>query len=160
MCWSLKRFFLSQNNPAEWKGVARSMYRANKYLTVRDGLLAGVLLRNLTCAPGSTQDTVVSDVENVLTNETKNARILRQLNNLRTTLRKKMRLSWRAYEQVPIQEGNDVGHIPPLETLTQLNLKTSALLSWPTFWPISLKRRRFRSSITRALLRPRSPCCG
>ena len=84
---------------------------------------------NLTYAPGSTQDTVVAEVENVLTPDTKNARILRQLNNFRTTLRNKMKVSWRAFEAVPIQECNDVGHIPPLEALTQQDFKTSTLLS-------------------------------
>jgi hypothetical protein len=105
------------------------MFRLNKYLSVRDVVLAVMILRNLTYAPGSTQDTVVAEVENVLTPDTKNAQILRQLNNFRTTLRNKMKVSWRAFEAVPIQECNDVGHIPPLEALTQQDFKTSALLS-------------------------------
>ena len=48
------------------------MFRLNKYLSVRDVVLAVMILRHLTYAPGSTQDTVVAEVQNVLTNDTRN----------------------------------------------------------------------------------------
>ena len=105
------------------------MFRLNKYLSVRDVVGGVIILRNLTYAPGSTQDTVLAEVENVLTNETRNVRILRKQNNDRTTMRNKMRQPYRLYEQAPIEARNDVGHIPPLEKITLQNLKTSALLS-------------------------------
>jgi hypothetical protein len=105
------------------------MFRLNKYLSVRDVVLAVMILRHLTYAPGCTQDTVVAEVENMLTNDTRNVRILRQQNNDRTTMRNKLKQPWRQYEQVPIEARNDVGHIPPLEAITQRNLKTSGLLS-------------------------------
>ena len=105
------------------------MFRLNKYLTVRDVVLAVIILRNPTYAPGSTQETVLSEVENVLTNEARNVRVLRKQNNDRTTMRNKMRTPYRLYEQTPIEARNDVGHIPPLGKITLQNFKTSAMLS-------------------------------
>jgi hypothetical protein len=105
------------------------MFRLNKYLTVRDVVLAVMLLRNPTYAPGSTQESVLSEVENVLNNETRNVRILRKQNNDRMTTRNKLKPPHRLYEQTPIEARNDVGHIPPLGKITLQNFKTSAMLS-------------------------------
>ena len=66
------------------------MFRLNKYLSVRDVVLAVIILRNPTYAPGSTQESVLSEVENVLNNETRNVRILRKQNNDRMTTRNKL----------------------------------------------------------------------
>jgi hypothetical protein len=129
VCWSLTHFFVSQNNQAEWKTLAKIMFRANPYVGVRDVVLAVILLRNLTYAPGSTQYSVLAEVESVITPNTENVRILRQLKNFRTTLRTVMKAACIAHEAVEIQERHDVGHIPSLGALTLENCKAPALLS-------------------------------
>jgi hypothetical protein len=129
VCWSLKRFFLSQNNQAEWKTLAKNMFRANPYVGVRDVVLAVVLRRNLTYPPGSTQNTVLAEVDNVSSPTTQHVRILRKLNHCRTTLRNVLKAAYKAHEALEIQERNDVGHVPPLGALMLESFKACALLS-------------------------------
>jgi hypothetical protein len=96
---------------------------------VREVLTQLTLLRRLIYAPGSTQDTVLAEVENALVAYTHKVAILRKVNNLRNLLRNKKKEAYDAYEAVDISERNVIGHVPPLLALTLENLMASARLS-------------------------------
>jgi hypothetical protein len=129
VCWSLKHFLLSQNNQQEWKALTTILHRNCYYNGVREVVTQLIIQRNLTYAPGSSQDTVVAEVENALVAVTNRVPILRKVNNLRNLLRNKLLEGYDAYEAIDTQARNVIGDIPPFGALTLDKFKTSALLS-------------------------------
>ncbi len=107
------------------------MSRFNPYITVRELATQVVLLRKLTYAPGSTQHSVVTEVENALIGNAKNVAILRKLNNLRTWVRNKLRAVYRALQRIQPQDRNVTGDVPPFGALTLEQFKASARATQP-----------------------------